>query len=177
MRIDESRDLKQRISRLSDEELLDMVEVEPFEYRREALDHARAELATRGIQFKQPPETSGEEANSTINEPQAVRKLTTCKNVAQAGLLKGLLTGSGIDCEIRGEYLSMASGELPFAECYPELWVVSDDEEFSRAKAILDEWESKDVEQLQSWICRGCGEENEGQFSSCWSCGRIESTD
>jgi hypothetical protein len=127
----------------------------------------------RGIQFQETRETSDEEADSTISESNVIRKLITCKNVAQAGLLKGLLTGSGIACEIRGEYLSMATGELPFTECYPELWV-SGDEDFNRAKEILDEWESKEVKQQESWICQGCGEENEGQFSSCWKCGWVD---
>jgi hypothetical protein len=175
MQIDGSRDLKERISKLSNEELLNMIEVEPYEYRKEALDLAKAELTVRGIQFQERSEESGKEAGSTTSESKVMRKLTNCKNVSQAGLLKGLLTGLGIACEVRGEYLSMASGELPFAECYPELWVVSDDEEFKRAKEILVEWDRRDVEQLESWVCKGCGEENEGQFSSCWNCGRVES--
>jgi len=169
---EESRDLKERTSKLSDEELLNMVEVEAHEYRKEALDYAKAELLVRGIQFQENRKTSDEEADSTISE-SVMRKVITCKNVAQAGLLKGLLTGKGIACEIRGEYLSMASGAIPFSECYPELWVLGD-EEFKRAKDILDEWQSKQIEQYESWICQGCGEENEGQFSSCWRCGRVE---
>lgn len=173
-RDEESRELKERISKLSDEALLNIVEVEPYEYRSEALDYTKAELVARGIQFQETRENSDAEADSTKNESQVMRRLITCKNVAQAGLLKGLLAGSGIACEIKGEYLSMASGELPFAECYPELWVLSDEEEFKRAKDILDEWESKVGEQLDSWICQGCGEENEGQFSSCWRCGSVE---
>ena len=67
----------------------------------------------------------------------------------------------------------MASGEIPFAECYPELWVMGD-EELARAREILDDWQSKEVEQQQSWTCQRCGEENEGQFSSCWRCGWVE---
>ena len=172
MRIDdESQELKLRISQLSDEELLNMVERKPHEYRKEALDHAKAELAARGIQFQESRTPSKEEpdsTDSTITETPVMRKLTTCKDASQAGLLKGVLSGIGVTCEIRGEYLSMALGRVPFTE-YPELWI-SSDEDFDRAKQIVEEWESKTVEQQESWICK-CGEENEGQFSSCWKCG------
>jgi hypothetical protein len=174
MRIDEeSRKLKERISKFSNEELLNMVDVSPNEYRKEALDYAKAELMRRGIQYQENRKTSDEEADSAISESKVIRRLITCKNVAQAGLLKGILAGSGIACEIRGEYLSMAAGELPFAECYPELWVVGD-EDFKRAKEILDEWDSKVVSQHENWICQSCGEENEGQFNSCWRCGWVD---
>jgi putative signal transducing protein len=172
MRNEESGALEKRISKLSNEELLNMVEVEPHEYRKEALDYAKAELTVRGIQFQEARGSSDEEAGSG-SASKMMRKVKTCKNVAEAGLLKELLIGSGIACEVRGEYLSMAVGELPFAECYPGLWVVGD-EDFKKAKEILDEWDSKVVSQHENWICQRCGEENEGQFSSCWSCGWVE---
>jgi len=46
----QSTELKQSISRLSDEDLLKMVNVDSAQYRQEALDHARDELVKRGIQ-------------------------------------------------------------------------------------------------------------------------------
>src|SRR2546423_4733168 len=104
---EESKELEERISKLSDEELLNMVEVEAYEYRKEALDYAKAELMLRGIQFQEAQETSDEETDSTIGESKAINKLITCADIAQAGMLKGLLTEMGIDCEIRGENLSM----------------------------------------------------------------------
>src|SRR5713101_6617709 len=129
---DKSVELKKKIATLSVEELLNMVEVEPLEYRQEALDYAKAELMARGVEFQEASEPSDEEAGSTISNSKAMR-LMSCRNIAEAGLLKGLLAESGIACEIRGTYLSMALGELPFTECYPQLWV-SGEEEFERAK-------------------------------------------
>lgn len=170
---EEARELKERISKLSDEELLNMVEVEPHEYHKQALDYARAELMERGVQFQENLKPSDEEAGSTISESRVLRRVFICKNIAQAGMLKGLLEGNGIACEIRGEYLSMATGELPFVECYPELWVW-EDEDFKRAKEILAEWDSKEVSEHGNWICKECGEENEGQFSLCWRCGWVD---
>jgi hypothetical protein len=46
----QSTELKERISKLSDEDLLKMVNVDSAQYRQEALDHARDELAKRGVQ-------------------------------------------------------------------------------------------------------------------------------
>ena len=170
MRHDESAELKARISNLPDEELLDMVEAEPFMYRQEALDYASAELTRRGIEFQESDEPSEDEGGSASNPSKVVRRLTSCKNIAEAGLLKGLLTERGIACEIKGTYLSMGLGELPFTECYPEIWVAGE-EEFETAKGILQEWRSQEVAPQESWRCAQCGEENEGQFTSCWQCG------
>lgn len=170
---EESRELKERIAKLSDEELLNMVEVEPHEYRKQALDYARAELMEREVQFQENLKPSDEEAGSTISESSVFSRVTICKNVAQAGMLKGLLEANGIACEMRGEYLSMATGELPFVECYPELWVEGD-EDFKRAKEVLARWDSQEDSQHANWICKECGEENEGQFTLCWKCGWVD---
>jgi hypothetical protein len=89
---------------------------------------------------------------------------------AQVGLLKDLLEKSFIPCVTRNEYLSVASGEIPFTECYPELWVLND-EDYPRAKELLDEWVSPQLEIPEAWLCCRCEEEIEGQFASCWKCG------
>lgn len=89
---------------------------------------------------------------------------------AQAGLLKELLEGEGVNCIIRNEQLFAALGEIPFLECFPELWVV-DDEVWPRAKSLLDNWLKEDVN-LNEWVCRNCGETLEGQFGACWRCGQ-----
>ena len=66
---------------------------------------------------------------------------------AQLGLLKNLVEKSFIPCVTRNEYLSVASGESPFTECYPELWILND-EDYPRAKAILDGWLAPSLERL-----------------------------
>ena len=86
------------------------------------------------------------------------------------GHLKNVLSTFGIQCVSRNLDLSSAAGELPPIDCWPELWVVHD-EELTEANAIL----KKTLAPLESvkkpWRCRGCGEEIEGQFSECWNCG------
>jgi hypothetical protein len=89
---------------------------------------------------------------------------------AEAGLLKELLEREGVACLMRNEPLFAALGEIPFLECFPELWVV-DDEVWPRAKALLDGW-LKQEPPAAPWHCPSCGEMLEGQFGSCWRCGR-----
>jgi hypothetical protein len=94
----------------------------------------------------------------------------TLADRAEAGLLKELLEREGITCLIRNEQLFAALGEIPFLECYPELWVV-DDEVWPRAKTLLNNW-LKDDEDAVAWVCPSCNEKLEGQFGACWKCGK-----
>ena len=89
---------------------------------------------------------------------------------AEAGLLKELLEREGVVCLIRNEQLFAALGEIPFLECFPELWVV-DDEVWPRAKSLLANWFKQEVDPL-SWTCFSCGEVLEWQFGACWKCGK-----
>lgn len=89
-------------------------------------------------------------------------------------LLKERLATEEIICLVRNDELSTALGEIPFVECYPELWVV-DDEVFPRARLLLDQWLNEMSMEQGAWRCAGCGEVLEGQFESCWQCGREKS--
>lgn len=88
-----------------------------------------------------------------------------------AGMFKELLRNEGIDCLLRNDQLSAALGEIPFTECYPELWVV-DAEVFPRAKMLLEAWLNSDDQEKADWICRNCGETSAGNFVTCWACGK-----
>ena len=67
--------------------------------------------------------------------------------------------------------LSTALGEIPFVECYPELWVV-DNEVHPRARLLLDQWLAEATGAgAGEWDCPRCGERSEGQFDACWRCG------
>lgn len=89
-------------------------------------------------------------------------------------MLKSLLDDANIPCMIRNENLSTALGELPLAECSPEIWI-QNDEDYPRAKEIVDGWRKAEIENHGPWVCR-CGETIEGQFTSCWYCARERPT-
>jgi hypothetical protein len=81
---EETKELKQRISEMTDEELLDMVEVDFADYRQQALDFAKSELMARGIGFEMepaPPETEPKE-----REPRALR-CAVCGEPMRPGIL------------------------------------------------------------------------------------------
>ncbi|MCM2265906.1 MAG: DUF2007 domain-containing protein [Desulfuromonadales bacterium] len=87
-----------------------------------------------------------------------------------ATMLKERFATEGIVCLVRNDELSTALGEIPFVECYPELWVV-DDEVYPRARLLLEQWLAEAAEPTAKWRCPNCGERIEGQFQSCWKCG------
>ena len=89
---------------------------------------------------------------------------------ANIQMLKGLLDEVKIRCMIRNEYLSSAMGEMPFLETSPELWILKD-EDYPRARQIIETWRTTRIEIKDSWTCGHCGEIIEGQFTSCWQCG------
>ena len=59
--IDEDENLMERISQLPDEELLQMVYVDYDQYRPEAIEQARAEIAKRGLQYTPPEKVDAQE--------------------------------------------------------------------------------------------------------------------
>ena len=81
-----------------------------------------------------------------------------------------LLEKENIPCLIRNEHLSMAAGEIPLQESLPEIWVLND-EDYPKAHEIVEAWRNSPIE-THEWLCSNCGETIEGQFTSCWKCGR-----
>ena len=85
--------------------------------------------------------------------------------------LKDLLEEKGIVAIIKNEFLSGGVGELPPTEVWPELWVMSKDDE-EPAKRIVDQFIQCSQEKPQNWVCGKCGQNIEGQFNICWNCGQ-----
>ena len=90
-------------------------------------------------------------------------------NLAEVHHAKNLLETLGIRSYIRNEALSSAVGQLPFADCQPELWLVNE-ADAERARKALSEGTLALSEKGNVWQC-ACGEIQEAQFTQCWHCG------
>lgn len=84
--------------------------------------------------------------------------------------LKNILVHEGIPCIIKNDRLLGALGEIPFLECWPEVWVVND-EDAEGAERVIHQALRGESDTGAPWICPGCGEQVEGQFAVCWQCG------
>jgi hypothetical protein len=88
---DRLKELEDRISQMSDQELLRIIQVEYADYRLEALDFARAELKKRNIPYEEP----------ALDEEDAAEGEDTASSVSAAG---------NIPCKVCGG--AMRSGAL-----------------------------------------------------------------
>jgi len=87
-----------------------------------------------------------------------------------AQMLCERLEQEGVGCIVKNSALGGALGEIPFTECFPELWLL-DAEVEPRARLLLKQWLELPAEEAL-WRCPRCGENLEPQFSACWQCGQ-----
>ena len=98
-----------------------------------------------------------------------MKRVYSSYSLAAVHHARNLLESAGIRAVVRNEYLSSAMGELPPAECQPQLWVV-DDSDAARAELLLDEKPAG-----PDWVC-SCGETLGAPFTQCWRCGAFRAT-
>jgi len=96
-----------------------------------------------------------------------MKRIAQAPNLAIAALWADTLNEAGLSASVQRQFLSGIAGHLPPDQCLPEIWLRHDEQE-AAARTLL--------EQLQHlpqrrWECV-CGEQVEGGFESCWSCGR-----
>ena len=97
-------------------------------------------------------------------------KLYVSNSLIEVEARKEILDQEGILCTVKNQQGSSLAGEVPFAEVFPELWVINDDD-FPRAKEILEKWDELSSQQMAGWTCQGCHEQLDGEFTTCWKCG------
>ena len=100
-----------------------------------------------------------------------MKQLHAARHAVEAHIVCGFLRAQGIGAEVRGEHLTSGWGELPVDVC--SVWV-TDDAEFDRANDLLVDFLKGTFARrfsADAWKCPQCGEELEGQFTECWSCG------
>ena len=99
-----------------------------------------------------------------------MKRVHTGVTLADTTHLKNLLELSGIDSFIKNTYLGSGAGDLPVFDVSPELWVL-EDADVARAAAVIRDALRPESTAAEPWLCRQCGESNEGQFAVCWRCG------
>ena len=98
-----------------------------------------------------------------------MKKVTTADSLITINHYKNILISEGIPAFLRNEHLGGIIGEMPFQEVWPELWV-ENDLDYDRALQLIDAANIISESPAIGWVCKHCGEENEGQFSACWAC-------
>ena len=105
-----------------------------------------------------------------------MREVYTARDVVDARLMKELIESRGIRAVVRGEPLSILGISIPLGRVFPSVWVEETD--FERGRQLVDEFiqslkreREREKENTEPWACPECGEELEGQFHECWSCG------
>ena len=99
-----------------------------------------------------------------------MKRVFVSQHLFEVEMRKERLEQAGISCTIKNQRSSGLAGEIPFTEVFPELWVIQDEDAY-RARQVLDEELITQPSNSGAWVCTGCGEQHERQFSECWRCG------
>ena len=85
---EELSQLKDRISQMSDQQLVRIVEVESGDYRKEAVEFAEAELQKRNVPFEKPkPAVSQTEEAEPTPQPGRRMRCPNCSSWMRAAIL------------------------------------------------------------------------------------------
>lgn len=96
-------------------------------------------------------------------------KVFSAGNILDAYLVQSLLTEVGIETQILNEFAQGGTGEIPFTQAYPEIWLINERDAAS-AKIIITQFEQRPHETGTS-VCKNCAEPNPDTFEVCWCCG------
>lgn len=83
-------------------------------------------------------------------------------------LILDMLQAAGIEARMLNQNAQSAAGEIPPAVAGPQIWVI-EDEQLGRAHRLIEEHLRRPAPPGRN--CPRCGEENPGNFLSCWACG------
>jgi Putative prokaryotic signal transducing protein len=97
-----------------------------------------------------------------------MRKVYTAESAIEVAHLRNVLISAGIPCVVRNDRLGGALGEIPFMECWPELWVNRPGDVLQARGIIENALRAGNTGSV--WQCAACGEWMEPQFAECWQC-------
>ena len=90
----------------------------------------------------------------------------------RVGQMQSLLESNDIKTFLKNQFGFGGTGELPFVETVPQLFILRHEDE-ERARQIITE-AGTDTAESPAWKCPGCGTEIEGPFTDCWNCAEEE---
>ncbi len=96
-----------------------------------------------------------------------MKRVYRAASLLQVAHARNVLITAGIRCELRNLYLAGAMGDLPMMETWPQLYVDDADESFALSALAR----AAATPTGAAWVCAGCGEPLEPQFTQCWHCG------
>lgn len=97
-----------------------------------------------------------------------MKRVLIVPTLLDAQLAVDTLASFGIAAHVLNANAAGASGEVPFLQAQPEIWV-EDDAQAARAHDMLAAL--RDTPAGDDKTCPRCGEINPGNFLSCWQCG------
>ena len=90
----------------------------------------------------------------------------------RVGQIQSILEANDIPTFLKNQFGFGGTGELPFVETVPQLFVLHE-KDLPRAKQLIDEANEVPGES-DTWICPQCGTQIEGRFTACWNCAEGE---
>ena len=99
-----------------------------------------------------------------------MKKVYTHESIITISHLRNLLEAQGVAAIVRNDRLSGVLGEVPFMECWPQLWVLND-RHADLATRLIGTALAEPDGGFADWTCSSCSERIEGQFAVCWHCG------
>jgi hypothetical protein len=104
--------------------------------------------------------------HSQLNPFQWVT-IYSAENILEANIIKGLMIHAGLECQIKGEMLQGALGEIPFEQTQVSVQVYAIKERHGR-QILVNYQQVK--QSAPDWVCPNCNEHNGSTFEFCWSC-------
>ena len=116
-----------------------------------------------------------------------LREIYSAASVLDAQILCDMLTEAGFSAVVTGGYLTGAVGEIP-PDSYVKVLIdcendeggsggddlvsrsLNQDDQWARARLIVEEFESRMLGRAYPRTCQQCGEESSTAFTHCWSC-------
>lgn len=98
-----------------------------------------------------------------------MKRIYLAANLPDAQIAVDTLATHGIKAHIFNAHASGGLGELAATQIWPEVWV-DEDADAEAARQLLNQIHA--AENAGSKRCPQCGEENPGNFLSCWNCGQ-----